>query len=186
MKNINQSNVPLPDDEKLLIAPAPAINLNEPDLAGEVHGSAAPCAQCNAPAGNEKTLELPATRENLPLAQAFTEKFLEALDCPPKTLMQIGLSVEELFVNIASYAYPDGGGTVRMTLKEENGLFTLTFSDSGVPFDPLAMDDPDLTLSADDRPVGGLGVFIVKNTMDETAYRYADGKNVLTIKKKLF
>ena len=143
------------------------------------------CLELKKCASEGKTLEIPAHRDNLPQVNAFTDAFLEALDCPLKIQTQIDLCVEEIFVNVASYAYPDGEGTVRLTLQEENGVLTLVFADRGRPFDPLAKTDPDLTLSAEDRPVGGLGVFIVKKTMDEVTYRYEDGENRLTMKKRL-
>ena len=99
--------------------------------------------------------------------------------------MHIELVTEEIFVNIASYAYPDGEGFV--TVRREGGEgaegLTLTFMDGGVPYDPLARPDPDLTLPAKDRPIGGLGVFLVKKIVDEAHYEYKDGKNILAVRK---
>ena len=101
--------------------------------------------------------------------------------------MQIELAVEEVFINIASYAYLPGKGnaTVRVEVTENPVSVTITFIDRGVPYDPLAKDDPDVTASAENRAIGGLGVFMVKKTMDDVAYEYRDGQNILTLKKNL-
>ncbi len=115
----------------------------------------------------------------------FTDAFLEAHGCSLKAQMLIELSVEELFVNIASYAYPGGGGSVELRLSEENGVLTLTFLDSGTPYDPLKKQDPDITLPAHAREIGGLGVFLVKKNMDTVCYRYENGKNVFTATKSM-
>ena len=134
---------------------------------------------------NELVIE--ATTENLPEVQAFVEKQLEETDCSPRAQMQFGIAVEEIFVNIASYAYAPGKGTatVRVELSEEPTTVTITFIDHGVPYDPLAKADPDVGLNAEERPVGGLGIFLTKKTMDEVGYEYRDGQNILTLKKKL-
>ncbi|MBE6990339.1 MAG: STAS domain-containing protein [Ruminococcaceae bacterium] len=132
-------------------------------------------------------LEVEAVTENLPAVQSFVERHLEAVDCPPRALLQIGVAVEEIFVNIANYAYaPDKGkATVRVEVSEEPITVTITFMDHGVPYDPLAKDDPDVTLPAQDREVGGLGIFLTKKTMDDVTYEYRDGQNILTLKKNL-
>ena len=100
--------------------------------------------------------------------------------------MQIALAVEEIFVNIANYAYNPGKGnaTVRVEVEKDPLTVTITFIDGGVPYDPLKKDDPDVTLSAEERSIGGLGVFLVKKTMDDVSYEYKDGKNILSIKKQ--
>lgn len=136
---------------------------------------------------NAAELTVEATRDNLPAVLAFIDERLESLDCPMKTQMQIDIAVEELFVNIASYAYaPETGtATVRFAANEDPKTVSVTFIDGGVPYDPLAKDDPDVTLSADERPIGGLGIFMVKRTMDDVRYEYTDQKNVLTIEKSL-
>ena len=105
--------------------------------------------------------------------------------CPMRDRLHIELVTEEIFVNIASYAYPDGGGfaTVRRIGGEGPEGLTLVFIDSGVPYNPLARPDPDLTLSAEERPIGGLGVFLVKKIVDEAHYEYRDGENILTVRK---
>ena len=95
--------------------------------------------------------------------------------------------MDELFSNIACYAYPPGTGTVtlRVEVAEDPSLATLTFIDSGVPYDPLSRADPDTTLSAEERKIGGLGIYMVKKSMDGVSYAYEDGKTILTIKKRL-
>ncbi len=134
---------------------------------------------------NELVIE--AVTENLPDVQAFVEEHLEAADCPMKAQMQIGVAVEEIFVNIASYAYaPDrGNATVRVEVSQEPVSVTITFVDHGTPYDPLSKEDPDVTLTAEQRTIGGLGIFMTKQLMDDVAYEYKDGKNILTLKKNL-
>ena len=115
------------------------------------------------------------------------ERLLEEADCPVKAQMQIGVAVEEIFINIANYAYaPDKGkATVCVEVSEEPVTVTITFVDHGVPYDPLAKADPDVTLPAVEREIGGLGIFMTKNLMDDVTYEYRDGKNILTLKKNL-
>lgn len=136
-------------------------------------------------AGGE--LEIEATVDNLPTVQAFIEQRLESTGCSPKAQMEIGVAVEEIFVNIAHYAYaPEiGKATVRVEVSEEPVTVTITFVDHGVPYDPLAKADPDVTLSAEDREIGGLGIFMTKKMMDDVEYEYKDGQNILTLKKHL-
>ena len=137
------------------------------------------------PAMDELTIE--ASVDKLNDVLAFVDERLEALDCPMKTQMQIDVAVEELFVNIASYAYQPGTGQATIRFEKEDDPLTvaITFLDSGVPYDPLAKEDPDVTLSAEERQIGGLGIFMVKKSMDDVSYEHRDGQNVLTIKKKL-
>lgn len=132
-------------------------------------------------------LTLDATIENLDDVLAFVDGELEKLDCPMKTQMQIDVAVEELFVNIAHYAYAPntGSATVRFDAVREPKAAAITFVDRGVPYDPLAKPDPDVTLSAEERQIGGLGIYMVKKSMDDMKYEYRDGQNILTIVKKL-
>ena len=134
-----------------------------------------------------KELIVEADRKNLNKVQAFIDEELEAVDCPMLTQTAIDIAVEELFVNIASYAYDTGIGTavVQVTVNEEPLSVEITFIDNGRQYDPLAKEDPDTTLSAGQRRKGGLGIFMVKKSMDDVIYEYKDGKNILTIKKKL-
>ncbi|MCR5161977.1 MAG: ATP-binding protein, partial [Lachnospiraceae bacterium] len=112
---------------------------------------------------------------------------LETVHCPEKTQMQIIVAVEEIFVNIADYAYAPEKGRA-MVCVEFSGqplTITITFLDNGIPYDPLAHQDPDVTAPAEERSIGGLGILITKKTMDEVAYEYKNGQNVLKLKKQL-
>ena len=126
-----------------------------------------------------------ATVENLQTVIDFATEQLEMRDCPMKTSMQLELVIEEIFVNIASYAYhPEiGAATFCMEFEENPAAVKMTFLDKGKPYNPLEKDDPDTTLDIDERDVGGLGIFLVKNNVDEISYEYADGKNILRMKK---
>ncbi|MBP5245850.1 MAG: ATP-binding protein [Clostridiales bacterium] len=132
-------------------------------------------------------LDIEATPENLSEVQAFVEEKIEAEDCSPKAAMQIGVAVEEIFINIASYAYaPEKGkATVRIEVSNDPLAVSITFIDHGVPYDPLEKTDPDITLSAEEREIGGLGIFMTKKMMDDVKYEYKDGQNILTLKKTL-
>jgi len=134
-----------------------------------------------------KELTIAATVENIETVTDFVNEQLEALDCPMKAQMQIDIAIDELFGNIAHYAYnPEiGKATVRVEVTEDPLAVVITFIDNGVPYDPLAKADPNTTLSAEEREIGGLGIFMVKKTMDEIAYEYKDGQNILAIKKNL-
>ena len=134
-----------------------------------------------------KELTVEADRKNLLAVQAFIDGELEAADCPMATQITIDVAVEELFVNVADYAYDGKTGvvTVQVTMHEEPLSVEITFIDGGKPYDPLAKPDPDVTFAAKDRKKGGLGIFMVKNSMDGMKYEYKDGKNVLTLVKNL-
>ena len=134
-----------------------------------------------------KELTLTATLEELDRVLAFLDGTLEKLDCPVKTKMQLDVALEELFVNVAHYAYTPGTGpvTIRLETADAPKRIRVTLTDRGVAFDPLARKDPDVTLSAEERQIGGLGIFMVKKSMDDVAYARVDGQNVLTVTKKL-
>ena len=136
-----------------------------------------------------KTYELTvdATLDNLRLVNAFLEEHLEEADCPLKAQMQIAVAAEEIYVNIANYAYaPETGtATLRLELQEEPPAVTLTFLDSGIPFNPLDRTDPDVSLPAEEREIGGLGIFMTRKSMDDLRYEFRDGQNVLTLIKRL-
>ncbi len=132
-----------------------------------------------------ETLTVAAVNDNLHTVMAFVDDFLEEHDCPMKAQMQLDLCVEEIFVNIANYAYGSGSGDARICITYAEGTVTITFADSGVPYDPLAKPDPDITLSAEERQIGGLGVYLVKKNTDRVDYRYEDGNNILTLTKKI-
>ena len=134
-----------------------------------------------------KEMTIAAAVENIDVVTDFVSEQLEAFDCPMKAQMQISIAIDELFCNIAHYAYGDqtGEATIRVELTQEPRAAVITFIDSGVPYNPLAKEDPDTTLSAEDRQIGGLGIFMVKKSMDEVTYAYKDGQNMLTIRKNL-
>ena len=134
-----------------------------------------------------KELTIAATVENIEKVTDFVNEQLEALDCPMKAQMQIDIAIDELFSNIAYYAYnPDvGPATVRVEVVEDPMAVVITFIDKGVPYDPLTREDPDTTLSAEERDLGGLGIYMVKKSMDEVTYEYKDGQNILKIKKNI-
>ena len=134
-----------------------------------------------------KELTIAAKVENIEAVTDFVNEQLEALDCPMKAQMQIDIAIDELFGNIAHYAYnPEiGQATVRVEVIEDPLAVTITFIDNGVPYDPLAKADPDTTLSAEEREIGGLGIYMVKKTMDEITYDYQNGQNILRIRKNI-
>ena len=139
--------------------------------------------------GGEKMKELTieATVENIAAVTDFVNAELESLGCPMKAQLQIDVAIDELFGNIAHYAYnPETGpATVRVEVEEDPMSVVVTFIDHGKPYDPLSRDDPDVTLSAEEREIGGLGVFLVKKTMDDVSYEYRNGQNILKIKKNI-
>ena len=117
----------------------------------------------------------------------FVEETLESYDCAMKIQMAVCVAIEEVFVNVAHYAYGDGEGEVTLGMHFDDATRTVTFrmADKGIPFDPLKKPDPDITLSAEERDVGGLGIFITKKTMDQVTYAYENGENILTMIKKI-
>ena len=134
-----------------------------------------------------KELTVDAVVNSIEVVTDFVNEELDKHDCLMKARMQIDVAIDELFGNIAHYAYDNGTGsaTVRIEVTEEPLAVILTFIDSGKPFNPLERPEPDTTLSAQERAIGGLGIFLVKKTMDEVVYRYEDGHNILSIKKML-
>lgn len=134
-----------------------------------------------------KELTVEATVESIPVITEFVDGQLEQLGCPMKAQAQIDIAIDELFSNIVHYAYHPGTGpaTVRIEVVEEPLSVIITFIDQGVPYDPLAKEDPDVTLPAEERDIGGLGIYIVKKNMNEITYEYKDGKNILRIRKEI-
>ena len=132
-----------------------------------------------------KKLTVKATVDNINAVTDFVNEQLESMDCPMKVQMQIDVAVDEIFGNICHYAYPlgEGAATICMEIQEETQAVVMTFMDNGIPYNPLEKEEPDTTLSAEEREIGGLGIFIVKKTMDEISYRYENEKNILTVKK---
>lgn len=133
------------------------------------------------------TLTLEAKIDNIPVVTDFINEQLEALDCAMKAQLQIDVAVDEVFTNISSYAYSGGSGmaTVRIDFDAETRVTSISFEDKGVPFNPLEQEEPDVTLSAEERPIGGLGIFLVRKTMDQVRYERRGDTNVLVIEKKI-
>ena len=129
-------------------------------------------------------LKVKATDQNLQAVNDFVHSILPS-ECSEMVLNQIDLAVEEIFVNIAHYAYDGAEGDAVINSSYDDGVFKISFSDSGKKFNPLERDDPDITLSAEERSIGGLGIFLTKKFMDTVEYEYQDGKNILKISKKI-
>lgn len=133
---------------------------------------------------NKCTVE--AVTENLNRVLEFVEEQLPE-ECSNKIKVQIQIAVEEIFVNIAHYAYASGAGMadISVEVSEPPSQISITFEDEGVPYNPLEKEDPNITLAAAKRPIGGLGIYMVKQSMDQVGYAYENGKNKLTLVKKL-
>jgi anti-sigma regulatory factor (Ser/Thr protein kinase) len=132
-----------------------------------------------------KELTTEATVETIDKVTSFVNEQLEALNCSMKVQMQIDIAIDELLGNIARYAYCPEIGPVTVRVEESEDSIVITFIDQGIPYNPLEKTDPDTTLSAEDRQIGGLGIFIVKKSMDQISYEYKNGENILRIKKNL-
>ena len=134
-----------------------------------------------------KSLTVAADKARLDEVVEMIEGILEDGGCGMRTILQIRLAVEEIFVNIAKYAYTSGTGKVKIQAEvtDDPEKISITFIDQGVPYDPLQRKDPDVTLSAAERKIGGLGIYMTKNIMDYMHYDHIDGCNVLTMKKLL-
>jgi anti-sigma regulatory factor (Ser/Thr protein kinase) len=134
-----------------------------------------------------KEMEIDAILDNFEAVQAFVDEELERLECPMATQIQIDIAVEEVFVNIAHYAYnPEvGKATIRVEVIDDPLSIVMTFMDNGIPYDPLAKEDPDVTLPPEERKIGGLGVYMVKESMDDVKYEYRNGQNILTLRKSI-
>ena len=132
-------------------------------------------------------MEIEALVKNLPAVTDFANRCLKRADCPEKARSETELAVEEIFVNIAEYAYAPGTGKAALRIETDlkDHTAVLTFTDRGIPYDPLTNQDPDVTLTAEERRIGGLGIFMTKKLMDELHYEYKDGCNILTMKKVL-
>ena len=123
----------------------------------------------------------PATDDQLPEILSLVEEEMDKADFSMKAIMQTTISVEEVFVNIAHYAYPDGQDNMQLIIDVDDEKLSIRFIDHGIPFDPLAKDDPDISLSAEERGIGGLGIFMVKKYMDSVSYSREDGNNIFTM-----
>ena len=129
----------------------------------------------------------PARTDALSDVLGFVEQAMESCECSMKIQMAVCVAIEEVFVNIAHYAYPASGGDMTLHIGFDESSRTVTFrmTDRGTPFDPLQKPDPDITASAEEREIGGLGIFIARKTMDSLDYAYENGENILTMTKQL-
>ena len=134
-----------------------------------------------------KEIVLKASVDNLYKVLDFVEEELDLRNCKARARSQILVAVEEIFVNIAKYAYERGDGEVkiRMSFAADSNVVSIVFIDSGIKYNPIAKEDPNIKLSANNRPIGGLGIYITKKFFDELIYDYKSGKNILTMKKKM-
>ena len=140
------------------------------------------CIEMKEAASAMKKVNLVPTLDKLPEAVAFFEDTLSGADVPMKVIARVNVAVDEIFSNIARYS---GATSVTLGCALADGRVTLRFSDNGRPYDPTGKPDPDTTLSAEERDIGGLGIFMVKKTMDDVSYEYTDGLNILTLVKEL-
>ena len=134
-----------------------------------------------------KEITVDAMIENMNTVTAFVDDFLDQIACPMKSRIQINIVIDEIFGNICHYAYKDSVGAVTVRVESGNtpkAVF-LTFTDNGIPYNPLDTEDPDITLSSEERKIGGLGIYLVKKNMDEMKYEYVNQQNILRIEKRL-
>ena len=134
-----------------------------------------------------KEITVDAMIENMNTVTAFVDDFLDQIACPMKSRIQITIVIDEIFGNICHYAYKDSVGTVTVRVESGNtpkAVF-LTFTDNGIPYNPLDTEDPDITLSSEERKIGGLGIYLVKKNMDEMKYEYVNQQNRLWMEKRL-
>ena len=134
------------------------------------------------------TITLDALPENFASAQEQIRNFLDSFPCSMRTLLELDMIVEEVFINIANYAYGKltGKAWIDLSLDKDSHSLVMTFRDKGTPYNPLEKETPDISSPAEMRSIGGLGIFLVQEYADSLSYQYADGENRLTIRKKLF
>lgn len=137
-----------------------------------------------------QSMTVPAKIENLGTVQDFVEEMMNSEGAGIKTVCTVNIALEEMFVNVCHYAYGEDGGDVTVEAGigisdtvPDTKVIRIRLADSGTPYDPLSKKDPDITLSADERPIGGLGIYMVKKSMDSVSYEYTDGQNIFTMEK---
>ena len=134
-----------------------------------------------------KKLVVKAVAENIPTVTDFVDKILEEHSCDMKAKIQINIAIDEILANISQYAYEtdDGEVSVSVQVMDAPKRAIITFVDSGVPYNPITKEDPDTSLSAEERKIGGLGIFMVKKSMNDMSYEYVNNCNVLKITKNI-
>ena len=130
-------------------------------------------------------ITIPAQLDHIESLYKFVCDTLEESGLGNPQLNKINLAIEEIYTNIVNYAYPDKDGNVTISVSSEPDRILIEFKDTGIPYNPLEKIDPDISLSADERVIGGLGIFMVKRIMDDVLYRYEDGQNILTLIKNV-
>ncbi len=132
-------------------------------------------------------ITIPATLEELDTVLDFVNEQMELVGCSPRLMTQVDLAVEEINVNIANYAYHPEVGEAQVRCEAGGDPFSITigFTDRGKPYNPLERETPDITASAEERQIGGLGILMVKKLMDDIKYEFRDGKNILILKKHI-
>lgn len=133
----------------------------------------------------EQILKIQATIEGMDEVLAFVSSILDEHGCTDQARTQLRMAMEELYVNVAHYAYSSGEGWVEIRGSVDGDVATFSLIDGGTPFDPLEKPDPDIMLSGEERRIGGLGIYMVKTMVDKLEYEYRDGCNCLTMQKKL-
>jgi sigma-B regulation protein RsbU (phosphoserine phosphatase) len=134
----------------------------------------------------KKRLVLPNDIETIPQLNEFIDLVAEEVGLDMSLTMSLNLAMEEAVVNVMDYAYPDGQkGDVEIEVTADQEWMTFVITDTGIAFDPTTKEDADTTLSAEERPIGGLGIFLVRQLMDDINYKREGNKNVLTLRKKL-
>ena len=134
----------------------------------------------------QRSLTLPNNVETIPELNVFIDSVAEEIGLDMSLTMSLNLAIEEAVVNVMEYAYPQGEkGDVTIDVTATDQWLQFVLTDSGTPFDPTKKEEADTTLSAEERPIGGLGIFLVRQLMDSIEYAFKDGKNVLTLKKQL-
>ncbi len=131
-----------------------------------------------------KKITVPAKIESIEVVTDWIDEQLEEKDCSFKMITQVNIVLDEILSNIAKYAYEDQDGDITVECDIDSSLH-LTFKDHGIAYNPLEKEDPDITASAEDRDIGGLGIYLTKKMTDAISYEYADGQNVLTIQKQI-
>ena len=140
------------------------------------------CLQYN---GRTDEITLPAVFDSIGRLIVYVGHRIKPFRPTERTVSQIEIAIDEIFSNIARYAYPKKKGKATVRVETIGRTLVLTFMDSGIPYDPTAKSDPDTSLPVEERPIGGVGIFLVKKMMDAVEYRYEDGHNILTLKKTL-
>lgn len=134
----------------------------------------------------KKALTIKNDIKQLPCIYEFLQETAHEAGIEESICMNIRLAVEEAVVNVISYAYPDEKDkNIDISIEQTNGDIIITITDSGIPFDPTAKQDPDILLPLEERPIGGLGTFLVKQLMTDVSYTRSGGKNILTMTKKM-